>query len=83
MQVQQELERHRRDAEYFQQHRQELLARYPEHWVAIYDQQVVGAAKDHKRLVRQLERKGISPGRVFRHYVTDKEELLILAAIHP
>lgn len=81
MQVQQELERHRRDAEYFQQHRAELLARYPERWVAIYDQQVVGAAKDHRRLVRQLERKSIPPGRVFRHYVTDKEELLILAVI--
>ena len=81
MQVPQELERHRQDALYFQQHRQELLERYPERWVAIYNQQVVGAAKDHKRLVRQLERKGIPAGRVFREYVTDKEELLILAAI--
>jgi hypothetical protein len=28
-----------------------------------------------------LERKGIPPGRVFREYLTDKEDLLILALI--
>lgn len=78
MQVQEELEQHRQDAEYFQQHRQELLDRYPERWVAIYNQEVVGAAKDQRRLLRQLERKGIPAGRVFREYLTDKEELLIL-----
>ena len=81
MQVQEELQRHRQDALYFQQHRQELLTRYPEHWLAIYNQQVVAAAKDHKRLLRQLERKGIPPGRVFREYLTDEEDLLILALI--
>jgi hypothetical protein len=83
MQVQQELERHRQDAEYFQAHRAELLARYPERWVAIYDQQVVGAAKDHKRLVRQLARKGIPANHAFLEYLTDKEELLILSAPVP
>jgi hypothetical protein len=81
MQVQEELQRHRQDALYFQQHRQELLTRYPDRWIAIYHQQVVGAAKDHKRLRQQLERKGIPPGQVFREYLTDKEDLLILAAI--
>lgn len=79
MQVQQELERYERDAEYFEEHREELLQRYPERWVAIYNQRVVGAARDPKRLRRQVERQGIPPGDSFWEYVTDQEELLILA----
>jgi hypothetical protein len=78
--VQQELEQYQRDAHYFDEHRGELLAQYPEHWVAIYHQQVVGVATDAKRLKSQLERKGIKPSRVYREYLTKQEELLILAA---
>lgn len=78
--VQQEMQRFRADAAYFDAHRGEFLQRYPDQWVAVYAQEVVGAAKDIKRLVKQLERKGIRPGRTYRQYVTDKEELLILFA---
>ena len=78
MQAQQELERFTQDMLYFDQHRQELLQQYPERWVAIYNQQVVGAAKDLKRLIKQLERKGIPPSQVFREYLTEEADLLIL-----
>ena len=77
-QIQEEIERHRADAVYFEAHRAELLDHYPEQWVAVYNQEVAGAAKDIKRLVRQLERKGIRPGRTYRAYLTEKEELFIL-----
>ena len=80
MHVQRELERFGSDAEYLDRHRQELLGRYPERWVAIYNHQVVGAAKDLKGLIRQLERKGIPPASAYREYLTAKEELLILAS---
>ena len=63
---------------YFDQHRQELLQQYPEHWVAIYNQQVVGAAKNLKRLIRQLERSGIAAGQLFRECLTEQADLLIL-----
>lgn len=78
MQVQRELERFTQDMLYVDQHRRELLERYPERWVAVYNQQVVGVAKDPKRLVRQLERKGIPSGQVFREYLTEQEDVLIL-----
>jgi hypothetical protein len=78
MQVRQELERFTEDMLYFDQHRRELLQQYPDRWIAIYNQQVVGAAKDPRRLVRQLERKGIPPGQVFRKYLTEQEDLLIV-----
>jgi len=78
MQVPAELERYRIDTSYLEEHRAELLSRYPGRWVAIYNQEVVGADKDPRRLIRQLERKGIPPGEVVREYLTDKEDLLIL-----
>ena len=76
--MQQELERFTLDAQYFDHHRQDLQERYPERWVAIYQQQVVGDAKDLKRLVAQLERWGIPRGAAFVDYATEQEDLLIL-----
>lgn len=79
-QIQDDMERYRADARYFEEHRAEFLERYPDQWVAVYNQEVVGATKDVKRLVKQLERKNIRPGRTYCEYLTDKEELLILPA---
>jgi hypothetical protein len=76
--IEEDLERFNADMLYFDRHRQELLEKYPEHWVAIYKQQVAGASKDQKRLIRQLDRKGIPPARAFVDYLTDRDELLIL-----
>jgi large subunit ribosomal protein L16 len=50
----------------------------PERWVAIYNREVVGAAKDIGRLVKQLKRKGIPPGDAYWQYLTKEEMLLIL-----
>jgi hypothetical protein len=79
--IQEELDRFTADAEYFDAHRQALLARYPEQWVAVFGQEVVATAKDLKRLIAQLERKGIPPAQAYRAYLTDREEMLILASI--
>lgn len=78
--VQKELKRYESDADYFDQHREEWLQQHPDRWVAVYNRQFVGAAKDMKRLITQLERKGIPPARVYVEYLTEKEELLILAS---
>jgi hypothetical protein len=75
-----DLERYGADAAYFDAHRAELLEGYPDHWVAVYNQEVVGAAREIEDLVKVLEGKGIQPGRTYREYLTDKEELLILPA---
>ncbi len=76
--IQEDLARFTQDMLYFDEHREELLQQYPDRWVAVYHQQVVGATKDLERLVRQLERKGIPPGRAFIEYLTDAETVLIL-----
>jgi hypothetical protein len=43
-QVQAELERFKKDTAYYEAHHEKLLKKYPEQWVAIFDQQVVGVA---------------------------------------
>ena len=50
-----ELERFKRDAAYFRGHREELVRRYPDHWVAVLNQEVAGAEPDLEPLLDQLE----------------------------
>ena len=81
MQPQLELERFTQDAVWVDEHQEELLKAYNNRWIAVYNQEVVGTARDITRLIRQLQRKGISPAHAYRRYLTDKEELLIVFSI--
>jgi len=74
-----ELRRFRKDAEYYEAHRAELLQQYPEQWVAIFNQQVVAADQDFDRVLDEVEGRGLPVGRVFIQRLTAKDELLILA----
>ena len=75
-----ELGRFHRDVVYYQVHREELLKEYPEQWVAIFNEQVVGASPDYDQVLDQVQAKHIAVGRVFIDRVTAKDELLILRA---
>jgi len=81
VEIQADLARFEADAHYVGKHWDELLAKYPDHCVAVYNQQVVGAAKDPRELVEQLERKGLDPGRVYRKWLSTSEDLLIVPAL--
>ena len=76
--LQVELQRFKRDTQYYEAHREELLTQYPDQWVAVFDQQVVGAAPDFEQLLAMLEQSSIPAERVLIEHVTRKEELLIL-----
>lgn len=78
MQAQQELERYRNDALYFEGHRQTLLRQHPERWIAVYDQRVVGIAKRLPQLIKQLDKLGLPRRRVFIEHVSAKEDTLNL-----
>ena len=81
MQPQLELERFTQDAVWVDEHQEELLKAYNNRWIAVYNREVVGSARDITRLIRQLERKGVSPAHAYHRYLTDKEELLIVPSI--
>ena len=76
--LQAELQRFKRDTQYYEAHREELLTQYPDQWVAVFDQQVVGAAPDFEQLLAMLEQSSIPAEPVLIEHVTRKEELLIL-----
>jgi hypothetical protein len=63
-------EHYRRDVDYAIVHYEELLQRYPEHWVAIYGEQVVGAEPDFDRLLENLDRKRIPTNHTFVKYLS-------------
>ncbi len=73
-----ELDRFQQDIDYYQTHWGELLSEYPEQWVAIFNERVVGASTGLDELLAKVKRKGIPVGRCLVEYVTAKEELLIL-----
>lgn len=72
------LQNFQRDIDYAEAHREELLNRYPEQWVAILDQQVVGAKPNVYQLIEDLRARGIPTQRVVLRHLTRQEELLIL-----
>ncbi|MBI4499142.1 MAG: hypothetical protein HY689_14730 [Chloroflexi bacterium] len=71
------LERLKRDMDYFEAHREELLEQYPEQWVAIFHEQVLGAGPDFDRLLDDLQARGIPVGQVLIERVTRHDELLV------
>lgn len=75
-----QLERFTRDTEYYEAHREELLDRYPEQWIAVYEQQVIGAAQDPDDLLEQLQGRNIPIEHAVFQRLTRKEELWILPA---
>jgi hypothetical protein len=76
--LQAELQRFKRDTQYYEAHREELLTQYPEQWIAVFNQQVVGAAPDFEQLLAMLEQSDVPVERTLIEHVTRKEELLIL-----
>ena len=72
------LDRYRDDALYFEQHRQELLARYPECWIAVSGERVVATGGSLRRLLQQLDAAGLPRGQVFVEHLSTEEDLLIL-----
>jgi hypothetical protein len=75
------IEGHGRDVDYYEAHYQELLAQYPDQWIAIMDQEVVGAADDAFNLVAELKARRIPANEVLRRHMGTGSELLILASL--
>lgn len=59
----------------------ELLAQYPEQWIAIFGKTVVAAAPDPDDLIVAIKAKGIPPEHTLIEHLTREEQLLILAGI--
>ena len=54
----------RRNFEFFEKHAKELLKKYPDEWVAVYNEEVVGSDKDFLVLLGRLTKAGMSTAKV-------------------
>jgi hypothetical protein len=75
-----ELARFKRDMTHYEVHRDELAARYPEEWIAIYDEIVVGAAAELEDLLAALRQRHVPPEEALVKHLAGDEDLLILPA---
>jgi hypothetical protein len=73
-----ELKRFERDSDYLEAHYDELLDRYPEQWVAILDEKVVGTASELRQLLDELQGRDVPLERVLVEHLTRNDDILIL-----
>ena len=71
-------ERGMRDVEYFQRRERELIEQYPESWIAILDQEVVGVAPTFEELLAGLRARGMPTERVLIQDFTTSDDILLL-----
>lgn len=76
--VKAELERFHQDVTYFDRHYDELLTRYPEQWVAVLDQEIVGVDTDLERLAARLRERGVPMERIYINRLTSEDYVLIV-----
>jgi hypothetical protein len=74
-----ELERFKQDVAYYESHREELLEKHPEQWVAIFNRNVVAVAPELEALLHNLEKQGISSAHALVKHMTQREDVLISA----
>lgn len=60
------------DSLYMTERTVELLAKYPQQWVAVYHHEVIGHDPDLPYLFEQISRKGASVGDVVVRFMTDE-----------
>ena len=75
---QERIARFQRDVDYYESRYEELLQQYPEQWVAILNQAVVGSDPHLDRLLSRLSLEGIPIEKALIEHVTAEEEILIL-----
>lgn len=63
------LERYHRDVIWFDAHRDELREKYPDQWVGVYCEQVIGASSDLGKLLRETCANGYPRGEGFYNFV--------------
>ena len=70
-----DLERFTADAKWFDSHYDELMAKYPDHWVGVYHKKVVGASTNGEDLIVKLSNDGMPVGRIYFNFLDSKQTI--------
>ena len=74
-------ERHKKDIDFYETHREELVEKYPDQWVTILNQKVMGAADSPAELRELFKAKGIPTNRMVLRYLSTKPRILVVPTI--
>ena len=71
--MKEDLKRFHEDGLFFYEHYDELLEKYPEHWIAVFYKEVVGTDTDYGRLLDDLKSRGFPLNRMSIDRVTARK----------
>ncbi len=63
---------------FYEAHREELLRQYPEQWVAIFEERVVGVNEEFDRLLEDLRARGVPVEFARFEHLTTKDDILLV-----
>ena len=78
--AQKELDHFRKDTKWYRDHYDELLKQYPDHWVAVYNEELVVASLDQDELFAELKKKGPKATKAYIQFLSTKDEMWIFSA---
>ena len=76
-----DLERYHANALWFGDHYEELRAKYPDKWVGIRDEKVVGSHENPELLMIELKSNGVSLNTMFFDFVSTTDETWIFVSV--
>jgi hypothetical protein len=76
--IEHKLRRFAADVHYLQSIRQDLLRKYAERWVAIYEGSLVGNAKTFHELLKQLSEKAVRQNEAVIEYLAKDRKAMLL-----
>lgn len=76
--VSRELQRFQKDAQILSSEHHQLIERYPNRWIAVYDGKVRAHARTLNALISKIERQGFPRDHVIIRYIDRSERTLIL-----
>ncbi len=71
-------EEHRRDRQYFGAHREELLEKYPDQWVAVFREEVIFGGPDRRAVSQMVVESGIHINHAVIRFIDTDPPTLIL-----
>ncbi|MBI4058918.1 hypothetical protein HY404_01615 [Candidatus Microgenomates bacterium] len=77
-----DLQNLKKNIEFVEANHTSLLAEYPEKWVVIYQQEVIGAGSDISQTIELVKSKNISPGKTYIRFLTKQPITLILPSLN-
>ena len=77
------LKRYMSDSEFFYQNYEGLRRKYPDEWIAVFNQKIIAHHRDYNKLIEKLKEIGIDIHEVYidRTYFKEKRPKLLLAQL--